>query len=73
MVVRVVGALGARGFRCAVPAAVSAVNNTPPRHYSGASWDHYERKKRPREDDGEDVGSARTEGGPPTRGGPRGA
>ena len=28
--------------------------NTPPGHYSGASWEAYERKKRPREDDGED-------------------
>ena len=25
--------------------------NTPPGHYSGASWETYERKKRPREDD----------------------
>ena len=28
--------------------------NTPPGHYSGASWEAYERKKRPREDDGDD-------------------
>ena len=30
--------------------------NTPPGHYSGASWETYERKKRPREDDGDDDG-----------------
>ena len=28
--------------------------NTPPGHFSGASWEVYERKKRPREDGGED-------------------
>ena len=30
--------------------------NTPPGHYSGALWETYEHKKRPREDDGDDDG-----------------